>query len=101
MRIGCPVVFSEEMIAVFKLENISNLKKTKNTKFLYIKSFYAVFVKFMTDFVDWSVEKVNMERVVSYEEIIAVFKRKLSQIDTQKEEKPKIFNVFMQFLSNF
>ena len=32
-------------------------KKTKNTKFSNFQSFYAVVVKFMTDFVDWNVRK--------------------------------------------
>ena len=29
----------------------------KNPKFSNVQSFYAVFVKFMTDFVDWNVKK--------------------------------------------
>ena len=41
--------------------------------------------------------------LVFYEEIIAVFKFKKSQIETENDKKPKIFQtfkVFMQFLSN-
>ena len=30
---------------------------TKNPKFSNFQSFYAIFVKFATDFVDWNVEK--------------------------------------------
>ena len=30
---------------------------TKNPKFSNFQSFYAIFVKFSTDFVDWNVEK--------------------------------------------
>ena len=30
---------------------------TKNPKFSKFQSFYAIFVKFSTDFVDWNVEK--------------------------------------------
>ena len=32
-------------------------KMTKNPKFSNFQSFYAIFVKFSTDFVDWNVEK--------------------------------------------
>ena len=38
--------------------------------------------------------------VVFYEEIIAVFMLKSSQIGTEIDKKPKFFKVFMQFLSN-
>ena len=49
-------------------------------------------------------KRVNKERICClvgfYEEIIAVFLRKISQIDTQNEEKPKIFK-FSLFLCCF
>ena len=34
-------------------------KMTKNTKFSKFQCFYAIFVKFSTDFVDWNVEKTQ------------------------------------------
>ena len=46
---------------------------TKNPKFSKFQSFYAIFVKFSTDFVDWNVGKsqqgTNCCPVVFFEEI--------------------------------
>ena len=52
----CPIVFYEEINAVFFKRKIL-LKMTKITNFPDFQSFYATFVKFSTDFVDWYVEK--------------------------------------------
>ena len=42
LKICCPVVFSEELIAVFKLKNLKlALKKTKKPKFSKFQCFYA------------------------------------------------------------
>ena len=59
VRICCRVVFFEEIIAVFKLKTsqIGTEIYKKNTKTSNFQCFYAVFVKFMKDFVDWNVKK--------------------------------------------
>ena len=47
-----------EIIAVFMLKKSQiGTEIDKNPKFSNVQSFYAVFVKFMTDFVDWNVKK--------------------------------------------
>ena len=52
-------------------------KTIKNRKFSFFQSFYAVVVKFSTDFVDWNIEKGKKERMcppVGFsEEFIAAF----------------------------
>ena len=101
-----PVGFSEELIAVFKMKKNRKLPPnlTKNPKFSSFQSFYAIFVKFSIDFVDWNdgmlktVIKVRICcPVVSYEEITVVFKLKKSQIGTEIDKKPKILQ-FLKFL---
>ena len=48
----------------------------KNSKFSTFQSFYAFLVKFLTDFVDWNVEKRQQGKIISpvslSEEFIAV-----------------------------
>ena len=53
-RISYPVGFSEEIIAIFKNEKGLKLtpKVTKKPKTFFFSKFYAIFVKFLTDFVD-------------------------------------------------
>ena len=56
VRISCPVVFLKR-IGVFKLKKISQIGTEIYKKHISnFQSFYADFVKFMTDFVDWNVE---------------------------------------------
>ena len=66
--------------------------------------------KYSIDFVDKNVEMLNMaliRRPVGFsEEIIAVFKMKKSQIDTENDKNPKIFlfqsfHAFFHFPSKF
>ena len=47
-RVRCPVVFYEEMIAVFMLKSISKWPRNrqKKPKFSRFQSFYAIFVNF-------------------------------------------------------
>ena len=94
----------------FQLENYLKLspKYTKNPKISNFQSFYAVFVKFMMDFVDWNVKKgVNKEKIccpVGFsEELIDVFKLTIFSNWHQKRQKTQnfqTFKVFMQLLSN-
>ena len=49
----CPVGFSEEIIDVFNLKNISNWHRSRQ-KIKNFQTLHAVFVKFMTDFVNWN-----------------------------------------------
>ena len=54
-RVCCLVVFYEEIIAVFKLKNISNWHRNRQ-KTQTFQSFHANFVEFPIHFVDWNVE---------------------------------------------
>ena len=53
-RISYPVGFSEEIIAIFEMKKVSNWhrKWQKPKTFFFYRNFYAIFVKFLTDFVD-------------------------------------------------
>ena len=63
--IRCPVGFSEELIEVFKLKNISNRHRNrqKTENFSSFQSFYAIFVKFLIDFVQWNVENGSKVKI--------------------------------------
>ena len=51
-RVCCPVGFSEELIEVFKLKKSQiGTEIDKNPEFSNFQRFYAVFLKFLTDFV--------------------------------------------------
>ena len=82
-------------------------KMTKFSKFFDFQSFYAIFVKFSTDFVDWNVEEsqqgtslLSLSLFSLFEDIMEVCKLKKSQIGTEFDKKPKIFQ-FSKFLCNF
>ena len=76
-RIRCPVVFSEEIIAVFRMKNFSNChqnwQKTKTFRF-------PNFSEISTDFVDWNKEKGPQWKLVLFsklsEEMKTVFQMK-------------------------
>ena len=57
-RICSPVGFSEELVEVFDFKKDLKLepRMTKKLKFSSFQSFYAIFVKISTDFVNWTVE---------------------------------------------
>ena len=80
----------------------------KKPKIVHTSKFLSIFVKFLTDFVDWNDERVNKAHVccpvVFFVEIIALFKLKKSQIGTEIDKKTQnfqTFKLFMQFLSTF
>ena len=82
-----------------------NDKKNKTSTY---QSLSAIFVKFLTDFVDWNVENSKQGKSISLvdvsEELIAVFQMKnLSNWHRkwQKTDDFQIFKVFMQYLSHF
>ena len=60
----CPVGFSEVIIAVFHMKKKLTPKVTKIPKFFIFQSSYAFFVKFLTYFVDWNVEKGQQRKSV-------------------------------------
>ena len=64
--IRCPVGFSEEVIAVFNWKKSRiDTENDKNPKiFQFSQSVYAFFPKFLTDFVDWNVEKGQQKKCV-------------------------------------
>ena len=57
----------------------------------------CIFPKFLTNFVDWNVEKAQQGKKLLFsrlfEEFNAVCKVKMSQIDTENNLNPKIFQV--------
>ena len=63
-KVGCPVVVCEKILAMFwmKMSQMSP-KMTKLPKFSNFQRFYTIFSKFSTDFVNWNVERVNLERM--------------------------------------
>ena len=70
---GCPLGFFGKITAVYQI----NTENDKISNFFVFHSFYAILVKFLTNFVDWNVEKVSKEKNFSpvgpFEEFIAVF----------------------------
>ena len=81
-QIGCPLGFSGKITAVYQLKKSqSDTENDKNSKFFVFHTFYALFVKFLTNFVKWNVEKrqqgTNFCPVGLCEEFIAVFKMKI------------------------
>ena len=78
-----------------------NTEKDKNPKvFSFFKDFFAFFVKVLTEFMNWN-------PVVFYEELIAMFWMKMSQIDTENDKNPENFQFpkischFSKFLTDF
>ena len=66
VRVCCAVVFYEKLIVVFKLKfSQIGTEIDKNPKILSFQFFCAAFVKFMTDFVDWNVEKGKGKSLLS------------------------------------
>ena len=66
------------------------------------------FSSFSTDFVDWNTKKVNNERMCClksfFKEINAVFKVKMSKVNTENDKKHKNFSlskIFMHFFHIF
>ena len=112
-RFCCPVGFCEEFIAVFKLKRYMKLSTnlTANSKFSKFHSFYAIDVKILTDFADWTVENGHQRRICCalafYEEIIAVFKLKNFKLKPKMTKNPKFSNfqsfyaVFVKFMTDF
>ena len=58
-RISCSVGFLRRDNWYFLIEKVLKLtpKMTKNPKLSFFRNFYAISVKFLTDFVDQNVEK--------------------------------------------
>ena len=88
------------MKSQFDSENVKNPKT-----FHFSKVFYAFFAKFWTDFINCNVEtgqqgKNFFHAVVFYEEIIAMFRMKMYQSDTENDKKPKNFH-FSKFIRIF
>ena len=108
-RVCCPVVFYEEIIAVFKKKNISNWHRNRQkTQNFHFQSFYAVFVKFIQTSWNKMFKTLNVAGIrcpVGFlEELIAVFKlKKISNWHRNRQQNHNFqtFNVFMQFLSLF
>ena len=78
---------------------------TKNRKFSKFQSFYAVSVKISTDSVDWNVVNFHqgknpLSSSLSWRDKCNFFKCKMSQIDTEKDKNPKIFQ-FQSFYAVF
>ena len=101
--IRCPIGFSEEMIAVFHLNKSQiNTEHDKNNRIIHFSKISCI--------KDWNVERVNKERMCCpvgfYEEFIAVLLVKVSQIDTENDKSPKIFQfskclcIFSKFLTD-
>ena len=56
--ICCPLGFSEEMSAVFQMKQAQiDSENDKNPKIFQFAKISCIFPKFLTDFVDWNVEK--------------------------------------------
>ena len=69
-RFCYPVVFSEELTAVFKLKNISDWHRPKNPKISNFQSFYAFFVKFSIDNADWKVKNGHRSKILLWRSIL-------------------------------
>ena len=50
---GCPLGFFGKITAVYQIDT----ENDKISNFFVFHSFYAILVKFLTNFVDWNVEK--------------------------------------------
>ena len=106
VRLWCKVGFSEELTAVFKLEKShSGTQFDKKTQtFPIFKVFMELLSKFRRTSRIGMLKTVIKLRmccpVVFYEEIIAHFKFKKSQIDNEIDKKPKIFKL-SKFLCGF
>ena len=62
--VRCPVGSSEGLIAVFQMKNLKlTPKKAKVQKVSIFQCFYAFFVKFWTDFVNWIVLRGQQGKV--------------------------------------
>ena len=105
-RICSPLGFSEELSDVFKWK-ISHIgtENDKKPKFFQFSKIYAIIVlKFQQSSSIGMLKTVTKVwicgPVLFYEDIIAVFKMKKSQIFTEIDKKPKIFKLPM-FLCSF
>ena len=82
----------------------TNSESDKKNKFF---TFQCIFSTFSTNFVDWNVKKVNNKKIccpVGFsKELNAVFKVKMSKINTENDKKPKNFQFpkFLCILSKF
>ena len=93
----CPVVFHEEIIAIFWMKMCQiDTENDKTQNFLFFKDFTHFLLKFRQT--SWIVmfERVIKEKVgcpvAVYEEIIAMVWAKMSQIDTKNDKNLKISN---------
>ena len=109
-QVCCPVDFSEELIAVFKLKKtrIRTEFDKKRKVFQFSKNFMHLLSKFrQTSRIEMLKTVVRVRiccAVMFHEELIAVFKLKKTRIGTEFYKKPKIFQFsknFMQLLSKF
>ena len=68
---------------------------TKNQNFFQFSKIFEFFVKFAADFVDRNVLGVQQGKGWFqgrlFREFIAIFQVKMSQIDTENDRNPKIF----------
>ena len=106
IKVGCPVVFHGEITAMLwiKMSQID----TENDKNLNFQRFFCIFSKFLTDFVDWNVEKgqqgKNVLSSMFSEEIHAVFFIENGLELTSIKTKIRIFSdfhIFLQYFSNY
>ena len=85
---------------------------TKIPRFLNFFRFYAIFVKFSADFVDWNVEKSQEGTSLLSSSLLGrgncgFRDKKISQIGTEIHKKPKNFKlsmfyaVFVIFMTDF
>ena len=51
-QIGCPLGFSGKITAVYEKKSYIDTENDKNSKYFVFHSFYAIFVKFLTNFVN-------------------------------------------------
>ena len=77
-----------------------NIKLTPEmTENFYFQSFYAFFVKLLTDFVNWKVLKGQQGNSwlssSLFRRVNCIFKLKRSQIDTEFNKNPKVFKFSM------
>ena len=83
------------------------VKHKMTKKISNFQSFYPIFVKYSTDFVNWNVEKsqhgTNLLSSRLFQRVNCSFQveKYLKLAPTQKTQNFPIFKVFMQFLSIF
>ena len=72
-------------------------------KFSTFQNFYEIFVKFLTDFVDWNVKDQQGKGLLSsglFRKVYCVFQTKMSQIDNENDKNTKTFQ-FSKILCTF